>query len=197
MSWVVAVALGWTGWAVAVATALALRRRTALVADAEHELRGAVTAIGLAADASPLVQLQLDRMTVALVDLARARGGPPPAPSELTAGRLAQVLANVSANAAEHGLGPVLVRSERAGGVVRLEVSNRGSAGGAAPGRPARGRGRGLRIAKRAARELGGRVALERVGGVVRAVIELPAADAGRAEPGGHEPERDDRPRAA
>jgi hypothetical protein len=215
VSWAFALALGWIGWAVAVASALALRRRTARVADAEHELRGALTAIGLAADASPLVQLQLDRMTVALADLSRARGGPRPAPSELAAGRLAQVLANVSANAAEHGLGPVLVRSERAGGVVRLEVSNRERAAGAAPRRSARGRGRGLRIAKRAAQELGGRVALERVEGVVRAVIELPAADAGggeEAKPRGERPgadsgvdgetaggsqARDDRPRAA
>jgi hypothetical protein len=156
-------ALCWVGWALAVAAALALRRRMALVADAEHELRGAVVAIGLVAERSPAVSLQLDRMQAALVDLAAARGASPPPSPELEAGRLAQVLANVSANAAEHGIGPV-----------RVEVSNRG-----APARPPRpGRGRGLRIAERAAREIGGRVALVREGGETRAVIELPAREA-------------------
>jgi hypothetical protein len=45
--WLVA-AIGWLGWALFVAAALTLRRRMALLADAEHELRGAATAIGLA-----------------------------------------------------------------------------------------------------------------------------------------------------
>jgi signal transduction histidine kinase len=194
--------IGWLGWALFVAAALTLRRRMALLADAEHELRGAATAIGLAVDtpatgglASPLVRLQAQRMTAALADLARARGARPSASPELPAGRLAQVLANVSANAAEHGVGPVRVESERVGRVVRLEVSNEGS-GSASPGAgrgsrsAATGRGRGLRIAKRAARELGGRVGLERVDGVTRAVIELPAAEAERTS-------RDDPRRAA
>jgi hypothetical protein len=43
-----AVAFAWGGWAVAVAAVLVLRRRLAVMADAEHELRGAATAIGLA-----------------------------------------------------------------------------------------------------------------------------------------------------
>ena len=187
MSWVVVGALGWMGWALLAAGALAMRRRMALVADAEHELRGAATAIGLAVDAPPLVQLQVDRMTAALADLGRARGARPPAPADLAASRLAQVLANVSANAAEHGVGPVHVRSERIGRVVRFEVSNQEAPVGER--RPAAaGRGRGLRIADRAARELGGRVRLERVEGVTRAVIELPA---GEPRPG-----RSDDPRA-
>jgi signal transduction histidine kinase len=178
VSWVVVVSLGWLGWALFAAGALAMRRRMALVADAEHELRGAAAAIGLAADESPPLQLQVDRMTAALADLARARGARPLAPAELAAGRLAQVLANVSANAAEHGVGPVHVRSERSGRVVRFEVSNREAPKSVRPA--AAGRGRGLRIAKRAARELGGRVTLERVDGVTRAVIELPAGEAQR-----------------
>jgi signal transduction histidine kinase len=188
VSWVVVGALGWLGWALFAAAALAMRRRVALVADAEHELRGAATAIGLAVEPQPLVQLQVDRMTAALADLARARGAPAPAPANLAAGRLAQVLGNVSANAAEHGVGPVPVRSERIGEVARIEVSNQGMAGSDL--RPAAaGRGRGLRIAKRAARELGGRVTLERVDGVTRAVIELPAGEA--------QGERSDDPRRA
>ena len=44
------VALAWAGWSLAAAAALALRRRGRLVADAEHELRGAAAAIGLAAE---------------------------------------------------------------------------------------------------------------------------------------------------
>src|SRR4029453_16464790 len=109
VSWVVVVAVGWLGWALFVAAALALRRRMALVADAEHELRGAATAIGLAVEESPLVELQVSRVEAPLADLGRAGGERPPPRAELAAGRLAQVLANVSANAAEHGVGPVKV----------------------------------------------------------------------------------------
>ena len=158
MSW----ALCWVGWALAAAAALAMRRRMALVADAEHELRGATTALGLLSERSPAVSLQIERMDAALADLAAARGARPAAPPDLEAGRLAQVLANVGANAAEHGVGPV-----------RVEVSN------SAPDSRVRvaGRGRGLRIAKRAARELGGQVTLVRENGETRAVIELPARD--------------------
>jgi Histidine kinase-, DNA gyrase B-, and HSP90-like ATPase len=189
---VVLAAAGWLGWALFVAAAVTLRRRTALVADAEHELRGAATAIGLAAEASPAVEVQVHRMAAALADLARARGERPPPATELAGGRLAQVLANVSANAAEHGVGPVRVSSERVGRVVRLEVSNEERSGRGT--RPATaGRGRGLRIAKRAARELGGRVSLERVDGVTRAVIELPASEASDADRAA----RDDPRRAA
>jgi signal transduction histidine kinase len=208
----VLLALAWAGWGLAVAAALALRRRTALVADAEHELRGAATAIGVAAEASrdpglagPLVRLQVDRMNAALADLARARGARPGAAADLEAGRLAQVLANVSANAAEHGVGPVEVSGERDGQVLRLEVSNEAAA--TPPERA--GRGRGLRIAKRAARGLGGRVRLERAGGVARTVIELPVgpegAERARTAAAGEAaaradcdaPARDDHPRAA
>jgi signal transduction histidine kinase len=154
-------ALCWVGWALAAAAGLAMRRRMALVADAEHELRGAATALGLLAERSPAVSLQIERMDAALADLAAGRGARPPASADLEAGRLAQVLANVGANAAEHGTGPV-----------RVEVSSSARARAA----PA-GRGRGLRIAKRAARELGGQVTLVRENDETRAVIELPARD--------------------
>jgi signal transduction histidine kinase len=175
------VALAWSGWAVAAAVWLAVRRRLAGVADAEHELRGAATAIGLAAqrDPSPLVELELVRMGAALADLAEARGARPAAPPHLEAGRLAQVLGNVIANAAEHGVGPVEVGARREGGVVTLELSNEDGVevGGRSAGRGrgrGRSRGRGILIAKRAARELGGRVSVEREGGVTRTVVELP-----------------------
>ena len=181
MSWW-GVALAWSGWAVAVAAALVLRRRLVVMADAEHELRGAATAIGLAAERMArtgsmaelegLVWLQLDRMTAGLADLAAARGGGrAPAGGSLDAGRLAQVLANVAGNAAEHGVGPVEVLARREGAVVRLEIANRV---GGAPARAQRGRGRGVAIAARAASRLGGRLSVESTDGVTRAVVELP-----------------------
>lgn len=71
------------GWLVACACALrmlALRRRIELVACAEHELRGPLAALSLAAGRArpvePLViEGQLERARVALADLAAARVG--------------------------------------------------------------------------------------------------------------------------
>jgi signal transduction histidine kinase len=191
------------GWGAAFVLALSMRRQRALVADAEHELRGAAAAISLAADRvartgtgagfSALIRLQLDRMAAGLEDLAAARAGragngrasragaghaPRAAPlddSSLDAGRLAQVLGNLIANASEHGAGPVEVRASRPAGAVRIEIRNRNrpreldEAGAAQPGR-----GRGLAIAERAARELGGRLTVESRDGETRAELELP-----------------------
>ncbi|MEA2332487.1 MAG: Histidine kinase, gyrase and HSP90-like ATPase [Thermoleophilaceae bacterium] len=181
------VALAWAGWAVAVAAALSLRRRRALLADAEHELRGAATAIGLAlerigrtggtADLAALLRLELDRMNGGIAGLAAATGsGVVSTGGELDAGRLAQVLANVIANAAEHGLGAVEVRADRTAGTVRLEVSNRERPPGSAPATRRAGRGRGIAIAERAAAALGGRLTVESADGVTRALVELPAS---------------------
>jgi two-component sensor histidine kinase len=193
------------GWAVAIALALGMRRRLSLVADAEHELRGAAAAIGLAADRvartgatigfSSLVRLQLDRMAAGLEDLAAARaprrsgGAIALGDAEADAGRLAQVLGNLIANATEHGVGSVDVKASRPGGAVRIEIRNRNrpkELEDASASRPA-GRGRGLAIAERAARELGGRLSVESREGETRAELELPApeiaeADASRAE---------------
>jgi C4-dicarboxylate-specific signal transduction histidine kinase len=181
------IALCWAGWAVALAAVWTLRRRMDRVADAEHELRGAATAIGLAAEPSPLLRLELDRLTAALADLAQARGARAAAPADLEAGRLAQVLGNVAANAAEHGVGRVEVHARRDGQSVELEVSNadRPAAG---EGGTAAGRGRGLLIAKRAARELGGRLTLQREGGRTRVVLRLPDAPEAGAAPDGRLP---------
>jgi signal transduction histidine kinase len=162
-------AVAWVGWAFALAAAWTLRRRMERVADAEHELRGAATAIGLVVEPSPALRLQLDRMEAALADLAEARGAEAPPAADLEAGRLAQVLGNVIANAAEHGVGAVEVRN-------RDRSPRRG------------GGGRGLAIAKRAARELGGRVSVESEQGFTRAVIELPEREA-------HDSEREGRRR--
>jgi two-component sensor histidine kinase len=177
------VAFAFAGWALAVWVGARTRRRFALVDDAEHELRGAAAAIGLAADRmardgstasfSWLVRLQLDRMGGGLADLAAARGrrGARVGGAELDAGRLAQVLGNLVANATEHGVGPVDIRSGRSGGRVRLEIRNRE--------RPRelskRVGGRGLGIAGRAARELGGELTVESRNGETRAALELPA----------------------
>jgi two-component sensor histidine kinase len=183
------------GWGAAFALRVSMRRRLSLAADAEHELRGAAAAIGLAAERvsrtgataafSSLVRLQLDRMAAGLQDLAAARSAGRAGRTtsltgaELDAGRLAQVLGNLIANATEHGVGTVDVRASRPGGAVRIEIRNRNrpraledvSAGRAA------GRGRGLAIAERAARELGGRLRVDSTGGETRAELELPAPE--------------------
>jgi two-component sensor histidine kinase len=181
------------GWALAVALVVSMRRRLSLMADAEHELRGAAAAIGLAAERvartevtigfSSLVRMQLDRMAAGLEDLAAARAarrtGRPRtlgAP-DMDAGRLAQVLGNLIANATEHGVGSVDVSTSRPAGAVRIEIRNRNRPRELSEASAARagGRGRGLAIAERAARELGGRLRVESRGGETRAELELPA----------------------
>jgi signal transduction histidine kinase len=195
---VVLAAAACVGWAVTIVLALAMRRRLSLVADAEHELRGAAAAIGLAVDRvsrtggtiglSALVRLQLDRMAAGLEDLAAARaprrGGRVLAEADTDAGRLAQVLANLIANATEHGVGAVDVTTSRPPGAVRIEIRNRNrprELDDASAARTA-GRGRGLAIAERAARELGGRLSVESWGGETRAELELPAPEAAEAD---------------
>ena len=186
------------GWVLAVALVVSMRRRLSLVADAEHELRGAAAAIGLAAERvartgatigfSSLVRMQLDRMAAGLEDLAAARAarrtgrprtlGDP----DMDAGRLAQVLGNLIANATEHGVGSVDVSTSRPAGAVRIEIRNRNRPRELSDASAARagGRGRGLAIAERAARELGGRLSVESRAGETRAELELPAPEAGR-----------------
>jgi signal transduction histidine kinase len=208
VSWVFAC----SGWGLAFVLIVLLRARLALAADAEHELRGAATAIRLAAERmqrvgatrgfASLLALQLDRMDAALRDLARVRGAPPrsrsgaPAP-RLDVGRLSQVVANLVDNAAEHGAGPVDVRWSATRGGTRLEIRNANGRGPDAPDSraPVRpdgprpggllsaesGRGRGLAIAGRAARELGGRLWVESDEESTVATLELPAADRGRS----------------
>jgi signal transduction histidine kinase len=191
--------LALAGWGMALALVVVLRRRRALIADAEHELRGAAAAIGLAAERTErsgssaafasLVRLQLDRIAAGLADLAAARGAgrAPPAAPELEAGRLAQVLGNLIANAAEHGAGPVDVSTTREAGVARLEIRNRDrprALDDLAAARAA-GRGRGLAIAERAARDLGGRLSVESTNGETRVTLELPVGRGRVAAPPG------------
>ncbi len=89
-------------------------------------------------------------------------------------GRLAQALGNLVANAAEHGAGSAELRTRRMGDGVRLEVRNRRGPERA----PEPGRGKGLAIAERAARELGGRLDVRVEGEEVVAALDLPAEQA-------------------
>jgi signal transduction histidine kinase len=136
-----------------------------------------------------------------LADLAAARGAAHPASAELDAGRLAQVLGNVVANASEHGVGPVEVGSRWGERGLSLEILNRDGPrerGGVRADR--QGRGRGLAIAARAARRLGGRLEVRRAGGVTRTLVELPpeaAAVLERAGPADPEPGEGERDRPA
>jgi two-component system, OmpR family, sensor kinase len=100
-----------------------------------------------------------------------------PAPARVDRGALAKALGNLIANAAEHGAGEISVRGRTTRAGVRIEIRNANRPGNAVAGS---GRGRGLRIAERAARELGGRVLVDRREEETVAVLELPrSADGG------------------
>jgi signal transduction histidine kinase len=219
-----------SGWLVALAcvvAAAAMRRRLERVADAEHELRGALTAFGLVLDRrardaagrrlAAELECELARAHAALADLcgARLEGGASGSLERLVRssarawapavrdgrvevdwsagsplaigppGRIAQALGNLVSNAVEHGDGRVLVRVRRAPGAVRVEVSNRARPGspqslsdrrvGGARHEPVSGgRGRGLRIAGRAAQAAGGRLAVGGTPDRVVAALDLP-----------------------
>jgi hypothetical protein len=176
-------ALASCGWGLALFLMLLLLSRRSLLGDVEHELRGAATTIGLAIERmrrvgatralASVVDLQLDRMDAALADLERACAGPRRSRSVIDIGRVSQVTANLVANAAEHGSGPVDVRWSTVGARARLEVINRNAQ---APGAPRlAGRGRGLSIASRAARELGGSLEVRSSEEETVATFELPA----------------------
>ncbi len=144
----------------ALARVWVLRRRLELVARADHELRGPLTALLMAAERGLPPGAELARVRLGLEDLAAARSGRRAragrervdlfdvartaargaAAVDWDAGRavartdprrLAQALGNLVANATEHGRGPVVVRGRRAGARVRIEVVDRG------PGIPA------------------------------------------------------------
>jgi signal transduction histidine kinase len=219
------IALALSGWLLALLAllrVLVLARRLELMAMAEHELRGPLAALSLAAEAlarrpsvraARAIQAQLERAQLGLSDLAAARSGrrTPAKPRQLdarsvaaraTAGwratgarvrfdwragrvavhadaaRLSQALGNLLSNAIEHGGGQVELRGVRAGGRVRIELTDNGPgfAAAAGPDRAA-GRGRGLAVAARAVEEAGGtlRIASSESGSTV--AVELPLAD--------------------
>jgi signal transduction histidine kinase len=191
--------LALSGWAVALALFVAMQRRFELVARAEHELRGPVTVLGLAAERLgprevAMLDVELHRLRVGLADLGAARRGrraaarpapvrleaaargavalgargrravvdwrAGPAPIRADPGRLAQALANLVANAAEHGDGPLELSGRRTPSGVRVEVRNR--------------KRRGLAIAADAARDSGGELHFEEDRDSARAVLDLP-----------------------
>jgi signal transduction histidine kinase len=172
-----------------------------LVARAEHELRGAATALALACEAlrrdpaasghAAVIDAQLDRLRAGLADLESARGGsaPPQAvadPVELSAlSRAASqpwdssfeweggpAPANLDRRRFAKALGNVLANAAKHGsGDIR--VTGRAHNGGVRL--QVRNRGRGLLIASRAAEELGGRLSFEIVDDTAVATLDLPA----------------------
>jgi signal transduction histidine kinase len=184
-------------WALVLLLLLAvarLRRRLELVARAEHELRGPLAAVALAAESIRRgrqvdLEAELLRARLALDDLTAARRGrrahAPRADLERVVrssaeawgasldwragtvssdARAAQAVGNLLANAAEHGDGDA---------VVRVEIVNRKRPPVAVPVRVAE-RGRGLGIAAAAARDAGGRLALDSDDREFRATLDLP-----------------------
>jgi signal transduction histidine kinase len=114
----------------------------------------------------------------------RADGPPaPPPPSTLVSAdplRIAQAVANLVSNAAEHGGGVVGVRVRGAGARVKLEVTDDGPglpAPVSALVRPHTGRrGHGLAIAAGIAEHHGGRLSTLPARSGARVVLDLPAA---------------------
>jgi signal transduction histidine kinase len=94
-----------------------------------------------------------------------------PAPTRVDRAAFATALGNLIANAAEHGAGEIRVRGRTTPTAVRIEIRNPNRR---LVGSPGPGRGRGLRIAERAARQLGGRVLVDPGGAETVAVLELP-----------------------
>ncbi|HEV2819454.1 MAG TPA: HAMP domain-containing sensor histidine kinase [Solirubrobacteraceae bacterium] len=230
----------WAGWAVAtpalvvvVAQGVLARRRRALVARTCHEVRGPLTALGLAltgmgrrgeAPAAGLAALEteLTRAAAAIEDLLRAGRGRQalgrPEAVELCAllqaavaawaagghavhlepvpetwvladrVRLARAVANLVANAVEHGGGAVVVRSHCGSGRVVIEVADEGQ-GLPAPvaaliGRGHAGRrGHGLAVAAETARRHGGRLVARPAARGARLALELPARSLTLQEP--------------
>ena len=173
-----------------------------LAARAEHELRGAATALALVCEAlrrdpaasghAAVIEAQLDRLRAGLADLEAARGaGAEPVavkePVELSALTRAAsepwdpsfewqggpVPASLDRRRFAKALGNVLANAaEHGSGDIR--VTGRAHNGGVQL--QVRNRGRGLRIASDAAEELGGTLSFEIVDDTAVATLDLPAA---------------------
>jgi signal transduction histidine kinase len=173
-----------------------------LVARAEHELRGAATALALACEAvrrdpaasghAAVIDAQLDRLRAGLEDLDAARRAAPAAGS---AGAEAVELAALTRAAAtpwmtafewEGGPAPANIdrrRFAKALGNVLANAAEHGSGDIRVTGRAhnggvrlqVRNRGRGLAIASEAAEELGGSLRFEIVDDTAVATLDLPA----------------------
>jgi signal transduction histidine kinase len=175
--------------------------RMRLIAEAEHELRGPLQAIALAAPEDCAVELE--RMRVALADLSAARSGsradPDTEPVRLD--RLVWRAATVSDLAARRAgggvhldwsAGPVTIRANRGrlaqalgnllanavehgGGQVR--VTGRRTKRGIRVEVRDSGRGHGLAIATKAVHDSGGTLSAARAGSGTAVAIELPVPD--------------------
>jgi signal transduction histidine kinase len=191
--------------------AVADAHRMRLIAEAEHELRGPLQAIALAAELDERgdgrrvdLRVELERARLALADLTAARSGrrasagtepvrldrlvwrvatasdlaarrvgggvhldwsAGPVTIRANRGRLAQALGNLLANAVEHGGGQVRVSGRLTKRGIRVEVRDSG-------------RGHGLAIAAKAARDCGGTLTAARAGSGTAVAIELPVVDA-------------------
>jgi len=170
-----------------------------LVARAEHELRGAATALALACDAlrrdpaagdhASMIEAQLDRLRAGLEDLRTARGEagePVREPTDIQAltreaarpwpasfeweGVPAPV--SIDRRRFAKALGNVLANAAEHG-TGDIRVTGRAHDGGVRL--QVRNRGRGLTIAADAAEELGGSLSFEIVDDTAVATLDLPA----------------------
>jgi len=176
-----------------------------LVARAEHELRGAATALALACEAlrrdpaasghAAVIEAQLDRLRAGLEDLGSARGeageGAETASMEtVDLPGLARAASQPWAGGGFEWEGPPLTteldrrRFAKALGNVLANAAEHGSGDIRVTGRAHNGgvrlqvtnRGKGLVIASEAAEELGGSLSFEIVDDTAIATLDLPAA---------------------
>jgi len=198
------------GWALALIAAwhvARLRRRLELVACAEHELRGPLAALRLAAARrhaveTSVIEGQLERARIALADLTAARRGRR-APARAQRRELKAMAERAAASWAgtgarvevdwSGGQAPVNADPGRISQALGNLLSNalehgdgdvvlRGVRSGArfrieVANRRRAGRGRGLAIAARALEDAGGNLALSSTEDTVMACIDLPAAE--------------------
>ena len=172
-----------------------------LVARAEHELRGAATALALACETlrrdpaasghAEVIDAQLDRLRAGLQDLEAARGRPASrsAAEFVELSELARAAATPWAGNAFEWEGPPLNtdldrrRFAKALGNVLANAAEHGAGDIRVTGRAHNGgvrlqvtnRGRGLVIASEAAEELGGSLSFEIVDDTAVATLDLPA----------------------
>ena len=175
-----------------------------LIARAEHELRGAATALALACEAlrrdpaasghAAVIEAQLDRLRAGLEDLgvARRASGTRVAPAAQEVVELSSLTRAASrpwATSFEWEGGPAPASLDRrrfakALGNVLANAAEHGSGDIRVSGRAhdggvrlqVRNRGRGLVIASEAADELGGSLSFEIVDDTAVATLDLPAA---------------------
>jgi signal transduction histidine kinase len=202
----VSAALAVSGWLLVLVLLITMRRRLELVARAEHELRGPVTVIALAATRlgpgeAAALDVELHRLRSGLDDLAAARRGrrSPVRPEPV---RLDAAVAGWRDSLRTRGrrvtvdwqAGPTPIRADprRLAQALGNLVTNAAEYGdgpvelrGRRSGRGVRvevrnrpGRGRGLSIATEAVRDSGGELSLEGSEEGVVAALELPLGDA-------------------